>query len=124
MLLEGLAARLGGGAVQIGGVGQQRRQIQGRLHDAGSALQAGDAQQGLEHGLQPPRLLQSCGGPGGGLGGIGSRRKVLQLGPQAGERRAQLVGDAVGDPADGRHQALDAGEHLIQRGRELIEVIA
>jgi hypothetical protein len=55
---EFLAPFLGGRAMQIGGVFEDLAQGRWRQLLSSRALQAGQAQQGLEHGLQPTSLLQ------------------------------------------------------------------
>ena len=43
--------------------------------------------------------------------------------PQPRQGRAQVVGDAVGNPADVFHQALNPVEHPVEIFRDLIEVV-
>ncbi|MNH05607.1 hypothetical protein D3C79_649500 [compost metagenome] len=47
----------------------------------------------------------------------------VELGAQAGQRCAQVVGDVVTDAFDFMHQALDAVEHGVDDGREHVQFI-
>jgi hypothetical protein len=123
--LQPLVARFGRGAVQLGHVGHHRHQI-GRCKGGAAApgLHLGDSQHGLEDAdnaveigdalfdRRPQRLLV-----------LRRDQRVFQLRPGARDRRPQIVGDGVGDPAHAFHQLRDAIEHRIHRLAELVEFV-
>ena len=63
---------------------------------------------------------------GGLVVGHGRRlgARELQALAQARERRAHVMGNVVGDLTQAVHQHLDAIEHLVEVGREAIELVA
>ena len=90
-----------------------------------AGLDAGDAQQGVEGAKQflgvGDDLLRR--GPGRMvLAQFGAQH--LELGAQARQGGAQVVGDVVRDLAHAGHQRFDAGQHVVESGGELVEVVA
>ena len=65
----------------------------------------------------------SLGGHGivGGAGGMLAR--ILEPLAQAAERRAQVMGDVVGDLAHALHVMLDALQHGVEAQHELVDLV-
>ncbi len=51
-------------------------------------------------------------------------QRHLQLGPQPGQRRAQVVGDGVAGVAEPGHRGLQPLQHLVQPRRQFVQFVA
>ena len=87
-------------------------------------LDAGDAEQRVEGREHLVGFAQR---------GLGERRRgfvaarvaeLLEAGAKTAERRAQVVGHVVGDPAHVVHQRFDARQHRVQVRHQLVELVA
>ncbi len=106
-----------------------------RHHGSGVALDEGvpprpglgarDHQQRVEDGDQPVGLADDLL-EGGALavGVAAGAQGLLGTVAQPGERRAEVVGDIVGNFAHADHQPGDAGDHGVEVGRQPVELVA
>ena len=117
---------LGDRLVELGDVLDDRCRIDGAhalVHRAG--LEPRDQQQRVEGLDQLVGLLDGlCQPVAIGRRAVGIRERRLGAVAQPVERRLEIVGDVVGDLAQGRHQLLDAVEHGVEALRQAVELVA
>ena len=116
---------LGGGLIGLADAAGQRREIElgeGALLRTG--LDLGDAQQGRE-GFQELVGFDDRGlGRGVVVGrGLGPLARIFQVLAQPAERCAQVVGDVARHLAQPVHELLDAAQHGVEAGDELVDLV-
>ena len=123
--LERDAVFLGERFVELGDARHRLADVE-RAHAGalGARLGARDQQKRVEDLDQAVRFLDRALQ----RGAIGRRIGVAAQGllgviAQARQRRAQIMGDIVGDFAHARHQVADAREHLVEAARQAIEFV-
>ena len=124
--LEHEAALLGQRLVELDDVRRERGGVDRREGGAAVAgLDLGDAQQRVEDPHDLVELLdRRLGGGAEALGGVRRAQRGLQPPAQPRQRRAQVVGDGVGDLPDAVHQLGDAVEHHVDVAGEAVELVA
>ena len=120
-----LVARLGRGLIEFGRIRQHCRKVESRESGAArTCFGLGNAQQGAEDAADivevGDALLHRAAQL---LLGAGLAQALLQLGAGAGDGRAQVMGDGIGDAAHPLHQRLDPVEHGIHALAQPVELI-
>ena len=114
-------------AVQLGDAGQQRRadrtgaKAERREPASISAMRSSAWNTATIPSRSASRARSRRAAP---VSAVGVQRGVLQPRARAGDRRAQIVGDGVGDLAHAVHQPADAVQHVVDGLGELVELVA
>ncbi len=122
---QGPPPLLGGRAERLRHRAGQGRQVHGaETRPPGPGLYLGDPKErgeGVQSGVQVGERRLDRGRLG--LGAAHTEARLQPL-PQPGERRAQVVGDVVGDLAKAVHQGRDAVEHPVECRAQGVQVVA